>query len=157
MSISAVKTPRKRLSCRPGQGPSAGAKGGAEAWLGLFRCCAVWSNCRATRQPAKMADDFRPKSVKDVPADQFITAFAAYLKQTNKVRGLSGRRTELGHPRRSDGACRARQAGRGPLAARKEHRHFSGSLHARRREGAMSLRQAAAAAREPRRRRCAEG
>ncbi|PRW59438.1 40S ribosomal S19-1 [Chlorella sorokiniana] len=31
-----------------------------------------------------MADD-RPKSVKDVPADKFIEAFAAYLKQTNKV------------------------------------------------------------------------
>lgn len=32
-----------------------------------------------------MAED-RPRSVKDVSADAFISAFAAYLKQTNKVR-----------------------------------------------------------------------
>lgn len=31
-----------------------------------------------------MAED-RPRSVKDVSADAFIRAFAAYLKQTNKV------------------------------------------------------------------------
>lgn len=34
-----------------------------------------------------MADaEYRPKSVKDVPAEKFIKAFAAYLKQTNKAR-----------------------------------------------------------------------
>lgn len=30
----------------------------------------------------------RPKSVKEVGAEDFIKAFAAYLKQTNKVRGV---------------------------------------------------------------------
>ena len=34
-----------------------------------------------------MAEGRSVKSVKDVPADKFIAAFAAYLKQTNKVRG----------------------------------------------------------------------
>ena len=38
-------------------------------------------------QPASMAEGRSVKSVKDVPADKFIAAFAAYLKQTNKVRG----------------------------------------------------------------------
>jgi ribosomal protein S19E (S16A) len=34
-----------------------------------------------------MAED-RPRSVKEVSAEDFITAFSAYLKQTNKVRPL---------------------------------------------------------------------
>lgn len=33
-----------------------------------------------------MADEQRPRSVKDVPAELFIKAFAAHLKQSNKVR-----------------------------------------------------------------------
>jgi hypothetical protein len=36
-----------------------------------------------------------PRTVKDVPADAFITAFAAYLKKTNKVGGASFRHITL--------------------------------------------------------------
>lgn len=56
-----------------------------------------------------MADD-RPKSVKDVPAEKFITAFAAYLKQTNKVR-RPGRRWRAPTPGRPSPASIMQHAG----------------------------------------------
>ena len=44
---------------------------------------------RAGQQPSNMEEVSAPRGpvhVKDVPCDLFISAFAAYLKQTNKVR-----------------------------------------------------------------------
>lgn len=32
-----------------------------------------------------MAENFQPKSVKDVPKDQFIAAYASHLKANDKV------------------------------------------------------------------------
>ena len=59
---------------------------GAPVVLDLFCRLPVGHDLSGTRQPAKMAED-RPKSVKDVPAEAFIKAFAAHLKQGNKVSG----------------------------------------------------------------------
>lgn len=64
-----------------------------------------------------MADDFRPKSVKDVPADKFITAFAAYLKQTNKVRAPRGQGRLPATAWQHDGACRRCGRAAGPPRA----------------------------------------
>lgn len=34
--------------------------------------------------------EYKPQAVKDVPAHDFIKAYAAHLKSTDKVRGFGG-------------------------------------------------------------------
>ena len=72
-------------------------------------CCPL--GCTQRAASATMADEGPrgPTSVKDVPADKFIEAFAAYLKQTNKasMTGACGRPAASQLIRRPQGARQA--------------------------------------------------